>query len=61
MAKNFFKAADHNGNIFQYVQQKFPQISESKIEEGIFVGPKIKDLMKNKNLDALLKGTKKTA
>jgi len=44
---NFFKGVDHNGKVFKFLQKKFPQISESKR----------KDLMKNKNVDALLKGT----
>jgi len=46
--KNFFKGVDNNGKVFQFPQKKFPQISESKR----------KDLMKNKNVDTLLKGLK---
>lgn len=49
MRKNFFKGVDHNGKVFQFLQKKFPQIRESKR----------KDLVKNKNVDALLKGLKK--
>jgi hypothetical protein len=32
------------GKAFQYLQQKFLQISKSQIKKGIFVGPQIKDL-----------------
>ena len=46
---------------FQYLQQKFPEINESKVKEGIFIGPQIRNLRKDKNFDALLKGTKKVA
>jgi hypothetical protein len=46
---------------FQYLQQKFPQISKVKIKEGIFLDPQILDLVKVNNFDALLKGSEKTA
>jgi hypothetical protein len=59
--KNFVKAMEHVGKAFQYLQLKFPQISESKIKEAIFVGPRIRNLMKDRNIDALLKGTKLSA
>jgi hypothetical protein len=49
MIKNFFKGVDHNGKVFQFLQEKLPEISVSKR----------KNLMKNKNFDALLKGLKK--
>lgn len=42
MMKNPVKAMVHDGKGFQYLQQKFQQISESKIEERIFLGPKIR-------------------
>jgi hypothetical protein len=29
---NFVKAMEHNGKAFQYLEQKFPHISESKIK-----------------------------
>jgi hypothetical protein len=32
MMKNFVSAMGHNGKEFQYLQQKFPQVSESKIK-----------------------------
>jgi hypothetical protein len=34
-------------------------MSESKIKKGIFLGPQIKDLLKDKQFDAVLKGTEK--
>lgn len=49
------------GKAFQYLLEKLPQISDSKIKERIFVGPQIKDLRKDKNFEALLKGTEKAA
>jgi hypothetical protein len=57
--KNSVKAVDHDGKAFKYLLQKFLQISESKIKEGIYVGYQIKDLMNAKNFVALLKWTEK--
>ena len=39
--KNFVKALDKNGAGFHYLKEKFPRVSDSKINEGIFVGPQI--------------------
>jgi hypothetical protein len=39
LMKNFVKAMDRNGDGFQYLKLKFPTLSDSKIKEGIFVGP----------------------
>lgn len=43
---NFFKGVAHDGKVFQFLQKKFPQISESKR----------KDLMKNKNCRCIAQG-----
>jgi hypothetical protein len=40
--------------VFLYLQQKFPRLSEAKIKEGIFVGPQIRELTKNKTFDSIL-------
>jgi hypothetical protein len=47
--------------VVQYLQQKFQQISESKIKEGIFLSLQITDLMNDTDLDAVLKRTEKAA
>ena len=49
--KNFVKALDRNGRGFLYVKLKFPRVSEAKIKEGIFVGPQIRELMKDDEFD----------
>jgi hypothetical protein len=48
----------HDGKAFQYLQHNFPEISEFKIKERIFISPQIKDFMKDKHFNVLLKGTK---
>lgn len=58
--KNLFNSLDDR-TVFQYMQQKFPQISKVKIKEGIFLDSQIMDLMKVNNFDALLKGSEKNA
>jgi hypothetical protein len=45
--KQFVKALDKNKNCFQYLCKKFPQLSETKLKESIFVGPQIRKLCKD--------------
>ena len=52
--KNFVKALDKNGAGFHYFKEKFPRVSDSKIKEGIFVGPHIRALIRDGNLEDLL-------
>ena len=33
---------DRNGTAFKYLKNKFPRISNTKIKEGVFVGPQIR-------------------
>ncbi|UYV64310.1 hypothetical protein LAZ67_3000253 [Cordylochernes scorpioides] len=47
--KNFVKAMDRNASGFAYLKQKFSSISETKIKEGIFVGPQIRELQQDGN------------
>lgn len=45
--KNFVKALHKNKNFaaFEYLKRRFPQLSDAKIKEGVFVGPQIKKLL----------------
>ncbi|UYV73058.1 hypothetical protein LAZ67_10001706 [Cordylochernes scorpioides] len=47
--KNFVKAMDRNASGFAYLKQKCSSISDAKIKEGIFVGPQIRELLKDGN------------
>ncbi|GBO38402.1 hypothetical protein AVEN_86225-1 [Araneus ventricosus] len=47
LMKNFVKAMDCGGSGFRYLRLKFPKVSETKIKEGIFVGPQFRQLMKS--------------
>jgi hypothetical protein len=44
---------------FTYLRENFPRVSEAKLKEGIFIGPQIRDLMKDEYFDKLLQGDKK--
>jgi len=44
LTKNFVKGMDKTGCGFEYVRNKFPNVSDAKIKEGIFIGLQIKEL-----------------
>jgi len=39
LMKNFVKGRDKTGRGFEYLRNKFPNVSDAKIKEGIFTGP----------------------
>jgi hypothetical protein len=47
LMKNFVKAMDKNGAGFMYSKHKFLRLSDARIKEGIFVGPQIRELIKD--------------
>jgi hypothetical protein len=55
LTKNFVKAMDRNGDGFQYLKLKFPVLSDARIKEGIFVGPHIRELLKDEHFESVLK------
>ena len=54
LMKNLVKGLDRNGAAFKYLAEKFPEISEAKLNEGIFVGPQIRKLMKDNEFTSRL-------
>ena len=54
LMKNFVKRLDSNGAAFKYLAEKFPEISEAKLKEAIFVGPQICELMKDNEFTSRL-------
>jgi len=59
--KNVLKCTDKTGLGFQYVRNNFPNVSDAKIEEIIFIGPQIKQLMQDKQFDQDLNETERNA
>jgi len=51
LMKNFAKGMDKTGRGFEYVRNKFPNVSDAKIKEGIFIGPQIREMMRDKQFD----------
>ena len=61
LIKNFVKGMDKTGHGFKYVWNKFPNASDAKIKEGIFIGPQIRELMQDKQFDEDLNETERNA
>jgi len=55
--KNVVKGMDKTGRGFEYMRNKFPNVSDAKIKEGIFIGPQIRELMQDKQFDEDLNET----
>jgi len=43
------------------VRNKFPNVNDAKIKEGIFIGPQIRELMQDEQLDEDLNETERNA
>jgi hypothetical protein len=54
LMKNFVKAMNRDGPGFQYLRSQFPQLSDAKIKEGIFVGPQIRKIICDPNFEPVL-------
>ena len=61
LMKNFIKAMNQDGPAFKYIYNKFPILSQAKLKKGIFVGPQINKLLKDKGFDHTLSGIEKVA
>ena len=59
--KNSVKAMDHNGTAFLYLQQKFPLLSDAKIQEGVFTGPDIHSLLCDEVFERIITSDEQSA
>ena len=59
LMKNFVKAMNQEEAAFTYLREKFPRPSEAKLKVGIFIGPHIRDLIKDEYFNKLLQGDEK--
>ena len=55
------KGTDKIGHGFQYVRNKYPNVSDTKIKEGIFIGPQIRELLQDRQFDEDLNETERNA
>ena len=61
LMKNFVKAMDWTGSAFKYLAEKFPRLSETKIKDGVFMGPQIRRFFRDSMFNNLLQGDEKKA
>jgi len=61
LMKNFVKAMNKEEASFTHLRKKFPRPSETKLKEGVFIGPQIRDLIMDEYFDKLLLGDEKAA
>lgn len=61
LMKNFVKAMNREGQAFKYIREKFSKLSDAKVKEGIFVGPQIRELVRDPAFDQVLEGKEKEA
>ena len=54
LMKNFVKALYKNAAAFQHLSSVFPCLSATKLNEGIFVGPQIRKVLKDTDFKELL-------
>ena len=59
--KQFVKALDKDSATFKYLCKIFPQISDAKLREGIFVGPQIRQVMSDTEFDTIMTESEVTA
>ena len=59
--KTFVKALNQEEAAFTYLWEMFPRLSETKLKENVFIGPQIRDLIKDEYFDKLLQGDEKAA
>ena len=52
--KAFVKGLDKNHAGFKYLSEKFPEISDAKLKEGIFIGPQIRKLLEDNEFSSRL-------
>ena len=52
--KNFVKGLHINGDAFQHLSTLFAGLSAAKLKEGIFVGPQIREVLKDTDFEELL-------
>ena len=55
------KSMDKTGRGLEYVRNKFRNVSDAKMKDGIFIGPQIGELMQDKQFDEDLNETGRNA
>lgn len=61
LMKQFIKALNHKDPCFQYLEKKFPKVTSEKKKAGIFVGPQIRQLFKDREFENTMNSLEKEA
>jgi len=61
LMKNFVKALDNDSDAFRYLRNKFPELSDAKVTEGVFIGPQIRKIIADSHFQDLLSDTERDA
>ena len=59
--KLFVKAVNKDRKCFKYIFETFVRLCDGKLEEGIFVGPQIRQLMRDEEFDKTMTPVEKEA
>ncbi|GBM42013.1 hypothetical protein AVEN_3249-1 [Araneus ventricosus] len=59
--KQFVKASPKEGECFKYLFDQFLGLSETKLKEGVFVGPDIRKIMKDENFETKMEANERKA
>jgi hypothetical protein len=58
--KNLVKATNKHGNGFEYLRERFPKLSDTKLKYSIFFGPQIREINNDDLIEHLLTETEKS-
>jgi len=61
LVKDFVNGMDKTSRGFQYVRNNFPDVSDAKINDGIFIGTQVRELMQDKYFAEDLNETERNA
>ena len=59
--KNFVKGVDKTGRALEYVRNTSPNVSDANSKDGVFIGPKTRELIQNKQFDEDFNETERNA
>jgi len=57
--KKSVKGMDKTGSGFQYMRNKFTNVSDAEVKEGLFIGPQIRELIQDKQFNEDVNEAKK--
>ncbi|GBO33464.1 hypothetical protein AVEN_123576-1 [Araneus ventricosus] len=59
--KQFVKSLPKDGECFKYLCDQFPDLSEAKLKEGVFVGLDVRKMMKDENFETKMETNERKA